>query len=45
MKRFRSLMPGICELLAVFLGAAVGVAFLAAQRTMVRLSEFVSPNH
>ncbi|MFC6987617.1 hypothetical protein G9463_04570 [Haloarcula sp. JP-Z28] len=36
-------MPGIRELLAVVLGAALGVAFLAAPRTMLRMSVFVGP--
>lgn len=37
-------MPGIRELLAVVLGVALGVAFLAAPRTMLRLSVFVGSN-
>ncbi|WP_254544807.1 hypothetical protein [Halomarina pelagica] len=37
-------MPGIRELLAVVLGAALGVALLAAPRTMLQLSVFVNPN-
>ncbi|MFC7187175.1 hypothetical protein [Halorubrum yunnanense] len=37
-------MPGARELLAVVLGAALGVAFFAAPRTMLRLSVFVGPN-
>lgn len=37
-------MPGARELLAVVLGAALGVAFLTAPRTMLRLSVFVGQN-
>jgi hypothetical protein len=36
-------MAEIRELLAVVAGAALGVAFLTAPRTMLRLSVFVGP--
>jgi hypothetical protein len=37
-------MPGIRELLAVVLGAALGVALIVAPRLTLRLSFLVSPN-
>jgi hypothetical protein len=37
-------MPGVRELLAVVLGAALGVALLAAPRTILRLTVFVGSN-
>ncbi|MFC6989224.1 hypothetical protein ACFQJD_11835 [Haloplanus sp. GCM10025708] len=37
-------MAGVRELLAIVLGAALGVALLVAPRTMLRLSVFVGPN-
>jgi hypothetical protein len=38
-------MPEIRELLAIVAGAALGVAFLTAPRTMLQLSVFVGPTH
>ncbi|GAB7011100.1 hypothetical protein [Halorubrum trueperi] len=37
-------MPGIRELLAVVLGALLGIALITAPRTALRLSVFVGPN-
>jgi hypothetical protein len=37
-------MPGVRELLAVVLGALLGVALVAAPRTALRLSVFVGPH-
>ncbi|WP_336035136.1 hypothetical protein [Halobacterium yunchengense] len=37
-------MPGVRELLAVVLGAALGLALVAKPREMLLLSVFVGPN-